>query len=355
MSNHSRHYPQRETLFRTVEKYPEAREPGDSAAPAPGRKLVSPSRGQRVSCLRVLLAIHRMDFLRTGEKIRLAEEAQCGDFLLAMSFDQVQRIAGRPIAEAKWTPALFLERAEADEAYLTRARISYVSIFDDRYPPQLRETYHPPFGLFVRGRLPAQDLPSVSVVGTRVASAQGISAAFGIARELSEKGICVVSGLARGIDSGAHRGALRGDGSTVAVLPRGIEAIYPVSNKSLAAAILDRGGAIVTEYPLFSNLNKYHFPERNRIIAGLSRSCVVVEAPEKSGALITAEFALSEGRDVYVHGACVGKPRNEGADALSLQGAKKIRSAADIFADWGWPVEASGSVARAVSSVGGSR
>lgn len=355
MSSHSRHYPQRETLFRTTGKYPETQESDDSVAPAPGEMLFPPSPCQRVPGLRLLLAVHRMGFLRTGEKIRLAEEVQCGDNLLAMSFDEVQRMVGRPIVEAKWTPALFLEQAGTDEAYLARARVDYVSIFDDQYPPQLRETYHPPFGLFVRGRLPGHELPSVAVVGTRVASAQGISAAFGIARELSEKGICIVSGLARGIDSGAHRGALRGEGGTVAVLPRGIETIYPGSNKSLAAAILDRGGAIVTEYPLFCNMSKYHFPERNRIIAGLSRSCVVVEAPEKSGALITAEFALSEGRDVYVHGACAGKPRNEGADALSLQGAKKIRSAADIFADWGWQADVSGSGARAVSSVGGSR
>ncbi|MCE5256852.1 MAG: DNA-processing protein DprA, partial [Spirochaetaceae bacterium] len=286
--------------------------------------------------LRLLLAIHRMEFLHTGEKIRLVDEAGCGERLLRMSFGDIQRIANRPIRETSWVPGLCWEKAGRDMEYLVRSNACYVSIFDEGYPPQLRETFHPPFGLFVRGRLPAQDRPSVSVVGTRIASVKGISAAHTLAREISEEGFCVISGLARGIDSSAHRGALKGKGGTVAVLPRGIEAVYPSSNKPLAAAILDDGGALVTEYPLFSSLSKYRFPERNRIIAGLSRSCVVVEAPEKSGALITAEFALSEGRDVYVHSACSGNLRNEGADALALEGAKSISSAADIFADWEW-------------------
>jgi DNA processing protein len=278
-----------------------------------------------------------MDFLRTGEKIKLccalADEGQ----LRGLSLSDAENMVGRPIRQDKWLPELFLAEAERDRSYLLRAKARFVSIFDPDYPPQLRETYHPPFGLFVRGSLPRQDTPVVAMVGTRIASARGINAAATLAKELSQAGIPIVSGLARGIDSASHRGSLAGKtAGTIAVLPRGIETIYPSSNKPLAASILDNGGAVVTEYPPFCTLNKYHFPERNRIIAGLARSTVVVEAPEKSGALITAEFALSEGRDVYVHAACLGKPRNEGADALVLQGAKPVQSAAEIFADWGW-------------------
>jgi len=328
MSNHSRHYPQKETLFRA--------ENASVLASAAQTCNQDGWAAQVVQDEQLLLAVQRMSFLRTAEKVRLCHTVNESSRLHALSAADVQEIVGRPISVEKWQSELLLSEAIRDTAYLSRIKARFVSIFDPEYPPQLRETYHPPFGLFVRGILPPQELPLVAMVGTRVASTRGINAAFGLARELSNSRIWIVSGLARGIDSASHRGALAGHAGTIAVLPRGIETIYPSSNKMLAASILDQGGAIVTEYPPFCVLNKYHFPERNRIIAGLARSSVVVEAPEKSGALITAEFALSEGRDVYVHRACAGKPRNEGADALASQGSKYVQSAAEIFADWGW-------------------
>jgi DNA processing protein len=118
------------------------------------------------------------------------------------------------------------------------------------------------------------------------------------------------------------------------VLPGGIESVYPASNRSLAAAIIESGGALATEYPPGTSIQRYRFPERNRIIAGMSRSCVVVEAPSGSGALITADHALTEGRDVFVHGACAGGSRNVGADALASQGAVIVNNAEDIFSEW---------------------
>jgi DNA processing protein len=164
-----------------------------------------------------------------------------------------------------------------------------------------------------------------------------LGAAFDLARGLAEAGITVISGLARGVDAAAHKGALAGarEGATCAVLPCGIDRIYPPGNRPLAGEILDHGGLILSEYPPGEEIHKYRFPERNRIIAGLGRACVVVEAPAKSGALITAEHALDEGRDVWVAKDCLGGPRSAGIDRLAADGAQKAGDAGDILEDWG--------------------
>jgi DNA processing protein len=154
--------------------------------------------------------------------------------------------------------------------------------------------------------------------------------------------VAVVSGLARGIDAAAHRGALAGASRSraagcvvCAVLPCGIDRVYPPSNRGLAADVVDAGGLLLSEYPPGEEIRRYRFPERNRIIAGLCRACVVVEAPAKSGALITAEHALDEGRDVWVAGACLGGPRGAGIDRLAADGAQPLDEALDILEDWG--------------------
>jgi len=282
----------------------------------------------------LLLALARMDFLRSHEKMLLAEAVDSRKTLLALRHTAVEAIILRKLDQECWKPAAYWEKAVKDnELFITRG-ISFISIADPRYPPQLREVYRPPFGLYIRGRLPDPERPAVSIVGTRIPTGHGLHAAFELAAELSSKAVCIVSGLARGIDTAAHRGALKGSGKTIAVLPGGIETVYPSSNKALAASIIDAGGALVTEYPPCSLIHRYCFPERNRIIAGLSRSCVVVEAPLGSGALITADHALTEGRDVFVHGACIGSARDSGAEVLTSQGAGIVNNAQDLFREW---------------------
>lgn len=297
----------------------------DTAVPALGTGFVGTE---------LALAIARMDFLRSHEKLALAATAHDLDGLLRMSSADVRNLVLRSMELSAWDPARFREEGLRDAAYLDSADIRFIPITDRNYPPQLREVYRPPFGIYVRGRLPDPEKPGVGIVGTRVPSQAGLRAAFALASELSSLGICVVSGLARGVDSAAHRGALRGPGSTLAVLPAGIERIYPASNKVLAARIIDSGGALVTEYPPRTEISRWRFPERNRIIAGLSRSCVIVEAPERSGALITSDHALTEGRDVFVHGACLAGTRDSGGKALAMQGAVVVHSAGDILAEW---------------------
>ncbi len=281
-----------------------------------------------------VLAIARMDFLRSHEKLLLSRSVGSLEDLAAMGLWELEGIILRSLNKEVWNPAACLEKARRDEEFLDRNGIAFVSAQDPEYPPQLRETYRPPFGLYVRGRLPDSAMPCIAVVGTRAATGRGLRAAFGLAEDLSAKAIPVVSGLALGIDSAAHRGALRGKARTLAVLPGGMDSVYPASNRSLAARILDEGGCLVTENPPETQIRRYRFPERNRIIAGLVRSCVVVEAPEGSGALITAEHALSEGRDVFVHSACLGGSRNSGCAALLEQGAIAVASAGDIVAEW---------------------
>ncbi|HWR11432.1 MAG TPA: DNA-processing protein DprA [Rectinemataceae bacterium] len=280
------------------------------------------------------LAIARMDFLRSHEKLLVSGAALSREGLLAMSAGDVQSLVMRAMKPDRWAPALYWEKALEDRDFFEPRGIRFVPIGDRDFPPQLREVYRPPFGLYLRGRLPDPEMPAVGIVGTRVPTGRGLRAAYALAADLSAKGVCVVSGLARGIDAAAHRGALKGGGRTLAVLPGGIETIYPISNKALASAILDSGGGLVTEYPPGTEIQRYRFPERNRIIAGMSRSCVVVEAPEHSGALITADHALTEGRDVFVHGACVGSSRNGGGDALASQGAVIVNNAEDLFLEW---------------------
>jgi DNA processing protein len=172
------------------------------------------------------------------------------------------------------------------------------------------------------------------VIGARYASDEGLAAAHEIAFDLARAGIVVISGLARGVDSAAHRGALDAGGRTIAVLGTGIDIVYPAENTELSGCITERG-LLVTEFPLGSAPEDWHFPRRNRIISGLSKAVVVVEAKEKSGSLITARLAADQGRDVMaVPGTFVGG-RNRGANALLRDGAKLVESAVDILQELG--------------------
>jgi DNA processing protein len=199
------------------------------------------------------------------------------------------------------------------------------------YPPLLEELYDPPGSLFVRGG-PAELLarPAVAVVGARSCSPYGFQVARSLARELAAAGVVVVSGLARGIDGEAHRGALEGGGHTIAVLGCGIDRDYPRSNAELARRICERG-AIVSEYPPGIEPAPWRFPARNRIIAGLGLATVVVEARERSGALITADFALELGRDVFAVPGEITAALSAGTNDLLRQGAAPLLTADDVL------------------------
>ena len=235
------------------------------------------------------------------------------------------------------------KKADAELARAERLGVTLLALGEADYPASLAHIYDPPPILYVRGTLPPGvqgellDLRSLGVVGTRNASPYGLDLSRRFSRELAQSGIAIVSGLALGIDSAAHEGALEvPGGQTIAVLGSSVEIIYPGQNKRLAERILEKRGAIVSEYRLGTAPRAENFPGRNRIINGLSRGILVVEGGKKSGALITADYALEEGRSIFAVPGRLGDPKAEGALELLKQGAVLTGSSDDILSEFGW-------------------
>jgi DNA processing protein len=212
-----------------------------------------------------------------------------------------------------------------------RKGIHICSLNDPDYPQLLLNTFNPPYVFYYRGILPATE-NMIAIVGARHASPYGRNIAAMLASELAEAGVWVVSGAARGIDTAAHQGALT-KGYTMAVLGCGVDINYPPENGKLLSQIAECG-TVISEYPPGTSAHPGHFPARNRIINGLSRGIVVVEAAEKSGALITADFALEEGRDVFAVPGSIFSESSKGTHRLIKQGAKLIDSTADILEEY---------------------
>lgn len=202
------------------------------------------------------------------------------------------------------------------------------------FPPLLAEISDPPERIWTRGDNTILSRAAVAVVGARAASRESLAMASQLAGDLARAGLVVVSGLARGIDSAAHAGALDAGGTTIAVLGTGIDRIYPPENAELHERIAARG-LLVTEYPPGTHPDVFHFPRRNRIISGLSKAVVVVEAAERSGSLITARLAADQGRDVMAVPGPIHTGQNKGGHALLRDGAKLVESAVDILQELG--------------------
>ncbi|MDX2160667.1 MAG: DNA-processing protein DprA [bacterium] len=203
------------------------------------------------------------------------------------------------------------------------------------YPLMLQHIADPPPLLYMRGQFTTADTKALAIVGTRKATRYGLDAAYRLAHELAAQGVTIVSGLAQGIDAAAHQGALDAGGRTIAVLGNGIDAVYPREHHALAARIAGQGtvqaGAIISEFPIGSRPEARHFPRRNRVISGLSLGVLIVEAPEKSGALITATTALDQGRDVFAVPGSIFSAASAGTHRLIQDGAKLVTNARDIL------------------------
>lgn len=208
--------------------------------------------------------------------------------------------------------------------------ITIVCFEDDQYPQLLKNIYDPPPVLYVKGAGLKPDLKALAIVGTRKASCYGKEIAKKLAFELSSLGITIVSGMALGIDTAAHEGALEAKGKTIAVFGCGVDVIYPPSNRELAKEI-EKSGTLVSEFPLGTGTEKGHFPRRNRIIAGLSLGTIVVEGHCDSGAMITAKCALDEGREVFAVPGNVSMDQSKGPHWLIKQGAKLVESVEDVL------------------------
>lgn len=227
--------------------------------------------------------------------------------------------------------ARFLPDPETSWNIVVEHNLSLVLFEEEGFPLLLKQIPSPPFGLYYRGSLASLDAPCVAIVGTRKASAQAQEFTKKISGELCAAGITIISGLARGVDSMAHLGAIARSGKTVAVLAQGLSHIYPRQNSDLAEKIIATGGAVVSEYPPLLKARLYTFLERNRIVSGLSRAVVVVEAPARSGTLSTAKHALEHNREVLVVPGPVSSLNYSGSHALIRAGAELITSSAEIL------------------------
>jgi DNA processing protein len=220
--------------------------------------------------------------------------------------------------------------AESDLAWLAQDNHHLLHIESDLYPPLLKETVNAPALLFVQGEPSALLTPQMAIVGSRHASTLGKDTAFEFAKQLSSTGLTITSGLALGIDTHSHEGALANQGKTVAVLGTGVDVLYPAQNKKLAARIMEEGGALVSEAPLGTQALPDLFPRRNRIISGLSLGVLVVEAAVRSGSLITARLASEQGREVFAIPGSIHNAMHKGCHKLIRDGATLVETADDI-------------------------
>ena len=263
---------------------------------------------------------------------------------LLKKFGLPQRVLERPrgeLAAAASRDAIqALDSPEVQEAvrralhWVAGSGRQIITLADETYPRALLEIDDPPVLLYALWKVELLQLPAVAVVGSRNASAQGERNAEAFSRALSEAGFAVVSGLALGIDAAAHGGGLEGAGGTIAVLGTGIDIVYPKRNAALAAAIAERD-LLVSEFPLGTAPLAHNFPRRNRLISGLARGCLVVEAALASGSLITARAAAEQGRDVLAIPGSIHSPLSKGCHALIKSGAKLVESAEDVLAELG--------------------
>ncbi len=247
---------------------------------------------------------------------------------------QLSRPETNILRKIKKNKDMLLEQAEKELELIDRDEsLKVVTILDKEYPEELKGIYDPPILLYIKGELKKEDIKSFAIVGTRTPTKHGMTTAYTFGNELSKFGITVISGMALGIDTYAHRGALDGAGRTIAVLGSGLYKIYPYENMDLYVDI-SQHGAVISEFPLQQKAEKYNFPRRNRIISGLSLGTIVIEAASRSGALITANFALQQGKEVFAVPGSIYNKVSQGTNKLIKDGAKLVQSVKDIIEEF---------------------
>lgn len=254
--------------------------------------------------------------------------------VLGLPTDQLPSGCKNSIASFRNNPAQTLDTVAATLAACSAEQALVVTLSDDNYPVLLREISTPPSVLFVRGRVEALALPQIAIVGSRQSSSSGSRNAEAFAASLAGQGFAITSGLALGIDGAAHRGALRA-GLTIAVVATGIDRVYPQRHIELQDEIISGGGAVVSEFPLGTPPSGHNFPQRNRLISGLSLGTLVIEAALRSGSLITARYAMEQGREVFAVPGSIHDPRARGCHQLLRDGATLVETADDIVAQLG--------------------
>jgi len=251
------------------------------------------------------------------------------DNIFAASTQQLKAVVSATIAN-KINQGINQERVQTALNWLAQDNTHLITLADTAYPKRLLEITDPPVVLYAIGNLTCLQQATISMVGSRNATPQGEKNAESFAQAMCQQGLCVVSGMALGIDGAAHRGAIKSTGATIAVVGTGLDIVYPAKHRDLAHQIAERG-LILSEFPLGTPSKAQNFPRRNRIISGLSTGCLVVEANINSGSLITARLAAEQGREVFAIPGSIHSPVSKGCHQLIKQGAKLVESADDIL------------------------
>ncbi len=280
------------------------------------------------------VALSRIHGLGDESFRRLLNEFGEPEHIFAASQAALLRVVRAPVASAI-AAGPDLEALAPTRKWLAQAGNQIITLADPGYPQALLEIPDPPTLLYVTGRTELLNQPSLAIVGSRNPTPQGAANAESFGRFLSNGGWCVVSGLALGIDGAAHRGGLQGEGSSIAVVGTGLDIVYPSRHRELAHE-LAKHGALVSEFPIGTPSKAQNFPRRNRIISGLSKGCLVVEAALRSGSLITARLATEQGREVFAIPGSIHSPLAKGCHYLIKQGAKLVESAQDILDELGY-------------------
>ena len=248
--------------------------------------------------------------------------------------NQLREVVNDEIAQ-KISKGVAVDAIAPTIKWLEKDNAHLITLADSSYPQKLLEVSNPPALLFAIGNLQWLNHPTIAMVGSRSATPQGEKNAEDFAKSLCEQGLCVASGMALGIDGAAHRGALKANGATIAVVGTGLDIVYPARHRDLAHKIAERG-LILSEFPLGTPSKAQNFPRRNRLISGLSLGCLVVEANIESGSLITARLSVEQGREVFAIPGSIHSPVTKGCHQLIKQGAKLVESVQDILEEINW-------------------
>ena len=279
----------------------------------------------------VAFALHRLSCLKLDEKLKILKIFPSAEEFGKLTLFEAEWLLKRKLRCRSFVPEEMLDRAYRDMRHAEKSGIQYTVFGEQSYPGLLKEIYDPPLILFWKGTLPPEDVPALAVVGTRNPSLEGDRSAFCLGLDAARGNIPLISGMAAGIDGASHKGVLAMNGKTWAVLGTGCDKPYPSSHRGMAADILSMGGGLISEFLPGTGPARYNFPKRSRIISGLSSYVVIVQAPRRSGALYTADFALEQGREVVVHESGLSGWNNQGTRKLAEQGAQVVRTLKDLY------------------------
>ena len=284
--------------------------------------------------LKLWLTLNQTPGLGNAAICQLLAKFGSPEAIFSASINQLREIVDDEIAR-KINHGVNIDAITPTLDWLKKDNAHVVTLADSTYPQKLLEISNPPVVLYAIGNLHWLNHPSIAMVGSRSATPQGEKNAEDFAKSLCEQGLCVASGMALGIDGAAHRGALKANGATIAVVGTGLDIVYPARHRDLAHKIAERG-LILSEFPLGTPSKAQNFPRRNRLISGLSLGCLVVEANIESGSLITARLSVEQGREVFAIPGSIHSPVTKGCHQLIKQGAKLVESVQDILEEINW-------------------